>query len=129
MSADLAHARWVLQHVSRDESRALGLNPGADQVLLAYLEACAPEEQAEALDQILRLAHGVFTEGGEVELARQLVAVLIRTPQGRAMLGESAAGAAWARFAERPGAQLAAPNEPPPKGAIKVGGLGLKIRA
>lgn len=125
----MVHARWVLQQLRRDEAGALTMGPGAEAAILSYLEACSPEDQIEAVDQLLRLAHGVYSEAQEVALARQLVAAVLACPRGRALLGESPAGQAWARFAESAGTQMAAPNEPPPKGAVKVGGLGLKIRA
>lgn len=127
MSPELVHARWVLQHLTRDEEGTLVVAAGSDLAIVAYLEG--QEDPSEAIDQILRLAHGAFTEGGAVELARQLVAVVLQCPAGRALLGQTEAGQSWARFAERPKTQMSAPDEPPPKGALKVGGLGIKIRA
>lgn len=130
-AGDLTHARWLISHFVRDDEKRLVIASGSQAAVERRVHELLDDEDQrdEFLDQILRLAHGAFVEGGEVELARSLVKLVLDHPVGRAQLDRSEAGKNWAKFAERPaGASSVAPKEPPPPGTLSAASFVKKFR-
>lgn len=118
--ADLAHARSVIGLLVRDTDGRLAIPPHAlpqvEQRFRAMLDD--PEQQEAFLDQVLRLAHAVFVESHDVELARTLVRLAIQHPFGRARVEATQEGQSWSRFAENTPPTAPPPHAPPPEGTL-----------
>ena len=130
-AGDLTHARWLISHFARDDEKRLVIAQSSRALVERRVRETLDDEtqRDEFLDQILRLAHGAFVEGGEVELARSLVKLVLDHPVGRAQLDRSDAGKDWAKFAEKPSeASSVAPKEPPPPGTFSASSFVKKFR-
>jgi hypothetical protein len=82
-----------------------------------------PQRGPETLDEILRLANGALNDGGEVELARILVTIVLAHPLGRARL-EQSGGKDWSKFAVNVNDRRAPIHDvPPPEGSVPLTAL------
>ncbi len=119
---DLPHVRWIVGLLERQDDGRLVIPPHAyDRVEQAMRSRLDDPAQTEAvLDQILRFADGVANEGGQPDLARALVSMLLQHPAGRARLDRSP-DADWAQFADK-AADRRAPShdEPAPDGTLPL---------
>lgn len=78
-AGDLPHARWIISHLSRDPDGCLVISPDAvDIVRDRARRAIEDDSERDAfVDQVVGLAHGAWTRGGEIQFARSLVALLL----------------------------------------------------
>lgn len=123
---DLPHARWLINHITRDEQGHLVLAPESREAVEDRVHEILknPDEKEQFLDELLRLAQGALTEGGEIELAKSLVGLVIDHPAAQARLERADAGKSWAKFAERPSVKTApTPEDRAPEGSISVGAM------
>ena len=123
MSPDaLTHIRWLVSAVDRDDQGRLfiptGLQDQVEATIHERLDAAATT--ASMLDQILRFADAIVKNDQQVDLARQLVEMLLRHPAGRERL-EQSGDAEWSQFSDRRPVQRAPLyNRPRPQDTLPL---------
>ncbi|MEL7368207.1 MAG: hypothetical protein AAFN74_04790 [Myxococcota bacterium] len=119
---DLPYVRWLVEVIERDELGHLTIAStaldGVEQTMFKQLDD--PAVAPDLIDQVLRLADGIFRETNHAELPTLLVEMILHHPAGRARLASNP-GLEWSQFADQPkDARAPVHDEPTPKDTLRL---------